>query len=211
MVQSGHYLKIVSIIAFVIVLFSFHQRLFDISPEDIRTLIYTAGWFAPLFYIFLYLLRPLVLFPASIFSIVGGLAFGAIMGSVLALIGATGGAIVAFLISRRFGEDNFKHKKVLELMNKFETKGFYYVLLLRFLPVVNFDLISYGAGLSKVSLKDFVKATVIGIIPGTLIYNLMGASLVESDKSTMIWVGVLYLIVVVGPIIWKSNIMKRIE
>ncbi|WP_261753355.1 TVP38/TMEM64 family protein [Tenuibacillus multivorans] len=200
-----------SIIAFVIVLFSFHQRLFDISPEDIRTLIYTAGWFAPLFYIFLYLLRPLVLFPASIFSIVGGLAFGAIMGSVLALIGATGGAIVAFLISRRFGEDNFKHKKVLELMNKFETKGFYYVLLLRFLPVVNFDLISYGAGLSKVSLKDFVKATVIGIIPGTLIYNLMGASLVESDKSTMIWVGVLYLIVVVGPIIWKSNIMKRIE
>ncbi|WP_245686890.1 TVP38/TMEM64 family protein [Tenuibacillus multivorans] len=174
-------------------------------------MIYTAGWFAPLFYIFLYLLRPLVLFPASIFSIVGGLAFGAIMGSVLALIGATGGAIVAFLISRRFGEDNFKHKKVLELMNKFETKGFYYVLLLRFLPVVNFDLISYGAGLSKVSLKDFVKATVIGIIPGTLIYNLMGASLVESDKSTMIWVGVLYLIVVVGPIIWKSNIMKRIE
>ncbi|TFB13163.1 TVP38/TMEM64 family protein [Filobacillus milosensis] len=212
--QSKSIIKGSAIVIFVLVLYSFHQRLFHISPEDLRTFIFMAGWLAPLFYLILFTLRPLTLFPASIFSIVGGLAFGAILGSLLAWTGATLGAVLAFLISRRLGEDKFKHlknKKVNELKNKFEEKGFLYILALRFLPIVNFDLISYGAGLSEVRLIDFTKATVIGIIPGTLIYNFMGASLVEGNKWTMMIVGIGYAIIVLVPVLWKRNIMKRID
>lgn len=99
------------IFAFIIVLYAFHERLWHVSPEDIRTFIYMAGWFAPAFYLLLFMLRPLALFPASVFSIVGGLAFGAWWGSILAFIGATLGAVVAFWIARYMGEDSFKKLK----------------------------------------------------------------------------------------------------
>ncbi|PKR78220.1 TVP38/TMEM64 family protein [Halalkalibacillus sediminis] len=209
-----HVWKGIVVLIFVLVLYSFNQRLLNFSPEDIRTLIYTAGWLAPVFYIVLFTLRPLVLFPASVFSIVGGLAFGAYFGSLLALIGAVSGAVLSFILARKYGE-RFVRKaptgKMYEIKEKFEEKGFFYILMLRFLPVVNFDLISYSAGLSKVKIKDFIKATTLGIIPGTLIYNFLGASLVEGDRTTMIIVGTIYLIVIVVPVIWNKQIMKRIE
>lgn len=83
--------------------------------------------------------------------------------------------------------------------------------MLRFLPIVNFDLISYGCGLSKVRFKDFLKATMIGIIPGTLIYNFMGASLVVGNRWTMTAVIILYVILIIAPIIWRKNLMGKIE
>lgn len=202
------------IFAFILILYAFHQRLWHISPEDIRTFIYMAGWFAPAFYLLLFMLRPLVLFPASVFSIVGGLAFGAWWGSLLAFTGATLGAILAFYVARFVGEDAFKklkNEKVIELKRNFEKKGFFYILMLRFLPIVNFDLISYGCGLSQVKFRHFLKATMIGIIPGTLIYNFLGASLVVGNRWTVTFVIIVYVILIIAPIIWRKNIMNKIE
>ncbi|SER11228.1 TVP38/TMEM64 family protein [Piscibacillus halophilus] len=212
--HKKHAIKGVLVFIFLIVLYAFHQRLWHISPEDIRTFIYMAGWLAPAFYLLLFMLRPLVLFPASVFSIVGGLAFGALWGSILAFTGATLGAILAFWLARFVGEDAFKklkNKKVLELKHNFEEKGFFYILLLRFLPIINFDLISYGCGLSKVKFRHFIKATMIGIIPGTLIYNFLGASLVVGSRWTVTIVIIIYCILIIVPIIWRKNIMNKIE
>ncbi|WP_035512588.1 TVP38/TMEM64 family protein [Halalkalibacillus halophilus] len=207
-------ISITLVILFVILLYSFNQRLLVFSPEDIRSFIYAAGWLAPLFYLLLFTLRPLILFPASVFSIVAGLAFGAYFGTVLALSGATFGAILAFMLSRKFGTNAIKLKEKGKLgyfRRQFEEKGFRYILLLRFLPIVNFDLISYAAGLSKVKLSDYVKATVLGILPGTLLYNFLGASIVEGDRVTVILVVTAYVLVIAVPVIWNTNIMKTID
>ncbi|WP_017185974.1 TVP38/TMEM64 family protein [Alkalibacillus haloalkaliphilus] len=202
------------LVVIVISLFLINQRVFNISPEDIRNLIYAAGWLAPVVYIFLYALRPLVLFPASIFSIVAGLAFGVYLGVIFALIGATLSAILAFVVANRFGEKAVRfHKKgkTEYYRQKFEEKGFLYILMLRLIPVINFDLISYTAGLAKVKLADFVKATVIGIIPGTVVYNLVGASLVDGNVMTIIGTVTLFVIVIVIPLIWNNKFMRVIE
>ncbi|RPF50101.1 TVP38/TMEM64 family protein [Aquisalibacillus elongatus] len=212
--QLSTLLKGIIVFIFVLLLYSFHQRLFHISPEDIRNIILTAGWFSPVYYILLFMFRPLVLFPASVFSIVGGLAFGSVWGFFLAITGATAGAAVAFWISRKLGEDTFKklkNQKVLDLKHHFEERGFLYILLLRLLPVINFDLISYGVGLSKVRFMEFLKATLIGIIPGTLIYAFLGASLVEGNRWTVTMVVFIYIVLVLVPILWRKNIMNRID
>ena len=60
------------------------------------------------------------------------------------------------------------------------------VFLLRLLPVVSFDVISYGAGLTKMSLKKFSLATVIGMIPLTFIYNYFGSIFVFGKGLTVI-------------------------
>ncbi|MDV2582460.1 TVP38/TMEM64 family protein [Alkalibacillus haloalkaliphilus] len=201
------------LVLIVISVFWINQR-FNISPEDIRNLIYTAGWLAPVVYIFLYALRPLVLFPASIFSIVAGLAFGVYLGVIFALIGATLSAIVAFVVANRFGEKAVRfHKKgkTEYYRQKFEEKGFLYILMLRLIPVINFDLISYTAGLAKVKLADFVKATIVGIIPGTIVYSLVGASLVDGNIMTVIGTVALFVIVIVISLIWNNKFMRAIE
>lgn len=84
--KKRHVVQIILVLLFILFIYSFNQRLLTISPETIRTFIYQAGWLAPLFYIVLYAVRPFVLFPASIFSIAGGLAFGALFGFIFALI-----------------------------------------------------------------------------------------------------------------------------
>ena len=93
------------------------------------------------------------------------------------MIGALCGGTLAFYISRYFGrgmvEGLIKHKAEW-FDDGVEKKGFLLILILRLIPLVPFDIISYGAGLSKIKYKDFVSATCIGIIPGVLVFSNLG-------------------------------------
>ena len=212
--KKRHVVQIILVLLFILFIYSFNQRLLTISPETIRTFIYQAGWLAPLFYIVLYAVRPFVLFPASIFSIAGGLAFGALFGFIFALIGSVAGAFTAFIVARRFGQRAINAKlkgKLEDLSNRFEEKGFMYILVLRLMTIVNFDLISYSAGISKVRLTDFLKATTIGIIPGTIVYNLLGSSIVSGSPVKMASVAILYFLIVIIPLLWRRTIMEKVE
>jgi uncharacterized membrane protein YdjX (TVP38/TMEM64 family) len=51
------------------------------------------------------------------------------------------------------------------------------VFFSRLFPVVSFDIISYGAGLTKMSLGNFSVATFLGMLPLTFIYNTFGSVL----------------------------------
>ncbi len=212
--KKRHIGQIVLVLILIWVIYSFNQRLLTISPETIRTFIFQAGWLAPFFYILLYAVRPFVLFPASLFSIAGGLAFGAVYGSVLAFLGSLAGATTAFFVARKFGQKAINAKlkgKLQEYSQRFEEKGFLYILVLRLLPVVNFDLISYSAGISRAHFIDFIRATAIGIIPGTIVYNLLGASIVSGSPVKMAGVALLYFVIVIVPLLWRHTILKKVE
>lgn len=60
------------------------------------------------------------------------------------------------------------------------------VFLSRLIPVVSFDIVSYGAGLTAMSLGSFALATFLGMLPLTFVYNYFGSVLVIRG-----WVGVL--------------------
>jgi hypothetical protein len=47
------------------------------------------------------------------------------------------------------------------------------------IPFVSFDIISYGAGLTKMSLRNFTLATFLGMLPLTFVYNYFGAILIS--------------------------------
>jgi uncharacterized membrane protein YdjX (TVP38/TMEM64 family) len=49
------------------------------------------------------------------------------------------------------------------------------IVLSRLLPIVSFDVVSYGAGLTKMSLKTFSVATFLGMLPLTFVYNYFGS------------------------------------
>lgn len=194
-------------------LFINHNYL-NISPEGIREWILSFGIFAPIIYVVLYTIRPLILFPASILSLAAGLAFGAIWGTIYTIIGATLGAIVSFLVAKKFGKNITNNKtpnvRMRKIQSQMEENGFFYVLLLRLIPLFNFDLISYLAGLSKVKLSHFVLATVVGIIPGTFAYNFLGSSFVGDNKSIIIIAVVVFVLISVLPLIFSKKVRSKL-
>ena len=121
---------------------------------------------------------------AAILSLAAGAIFGSIMGTVYANIAATIGATLAFLVTRYLLRDAVLNKfgAKLEGMNReLETRGFSYLLFLRLVPVFPFFLINLAAGLTKLPLRTFFIATMVGIIPGGFVYVNAGASLATID------------------------------
>ena len=122
---------------------------------------------------------------AAILSLAAGALFGPWLGTLYANIAATVGATLAFLVCRyllreavlaRFG-------RKLEVINReLETRGFNYLLFLRLVPLFPFFLVNLAAGLTRLPLRTFVLATLIGIIPGGFVYVNAGASLATIDS-----------------------------
>jgi uncharacterized membrane protein YdjX (TVP38/TMEM64 family) len=56
-------------------------------------------------------------------------------------------------------------------------QGFKIVLLLRLAPVFPFNLLNYALGLTKVSFAEYVFASWIGMLPGTVMYVYLGSTL----------------------------------
>lgn len=208
------FLKGFLIFLVVSLLFWFNSQYLQIGPEEQRNWILSFGWFAPFFFIIVYALRPMILFPASILSLAGGLAFGALYGTIFTIIGATAGAGLSFLIARKLGKNLAKQEwkgKFTLVQKQLEEKGFFYVVLLRFIPLLNFDMISYLAGISKVKFQAFFFGTLFGIIPGTFAYNFLGASVVDAEWLTITFAMAIFLIVMFIPIILSKRLKFAVK
>jgi len=122
---------------------------------------------------------------AAILSLAAGAIFGSILGTVYANIAATIGATLAFLVTRYLLRDAVLNRfgSKLEGMNReLEQRGFNYLLFLRLVPLFPFFLINLAAGLTRLPLRTFFLATMLGIIPGGFVYVNAGASLATIDS-----------------------------
>ncbi|MFQ5975232.1 MAG: TVP38/TMEM64 family protein [Candidatus Hydrothermarchaeales archaeon] len=145
---------------------------------------------------------------ATVFSISAGVLFGPFWGTVYTVIGATLGATVAFLISRKFGRKTAERflKGRLKGIDEFSEKhGVMTTLILRLVPGPPFDMLNYGLGLSKISLRDYVVGTFFGIMPGAFAYVYFGASLRVLELSQILS-ALLILVLLIGiPTLYKRN------
>ncbi|MDE0583419.1 TVP38/TMEM64 family protein [Planococcus sp. A6] len=184
------------------------RSVFDVEAEDLRSWILSFGLWAPIIYIIVYTIRPLIFFPASVLSIAGGLAFGAWMGTFYTIIGATLGAMLSFLVAKVVGRSIVTKEwtgNAAKFQRQMEQNGFLYVLLFRLIPVINFDLISYMAAIAKVRFASFALATLIGIIPGTFAYNFLGSSFVSGNPKIIAAAVVVFIILTVVPILIRNR------
>jgi uncharacterized membrane protein YdjX (TVP38/TMEM64 family) len=130
-------------------------------------------------FILIYLLATIAFFPGSILTLGAGVLFGVVLGSLYVFIGATLGATAAFLVGRYLARGwvskkiagNLKFRAIDEAVG---LKGFKIVLLTRLSPVFPFNLLNYAYGVTGVSLKDYVLASV-GMMPGTILYVYIGS------------------------------------
>lgn len=137
------------------------------------------GVIAPLAFISIYVVATVAFLPGSVLTLAGGAIFGLFAGSLYVFLGATIGATLAFLVGRYFARgwisqkiaNNERFSAVDKAVGK---EGFKIVVLTRLSPVFPFNLLNYAMGVTGVSLKDYVLASV-GMIPGTIMYVYFGS------------------------------------
>jgi uncharacterized membrane protein YdjX (TVP38/TMEM64 family) len=160
------------------------------SPEKIQNLLSEAGGLAPVVYILVMALAVVISpMPSLPLDIAAGAFFGPFLGTIYSSLGALGGAVVSFMIARFLGREFMERflgghiNFCTACSNKLLTK---IVFFSRLLPIVSFDIVSYGAGLTKMSLKNFTLATFLGMLPLTFVYNFSGSVLVVGKGLTII-------------------------
>jgi uncharacterized membrane protein YdjX (TVP38/TMEM64 family) len=117
---------------------------------------------------------------ASFLTVAGGVLFGWLVGGSAALIGATAGAVLVFLVARHALGDFLQRKaggRLAALSDGFKADAFSYLLFLRLVPLFPFWLVNLAPALLGVRLGVFALATLIGIIPGTFVFAFVGAGL----------------------------------
>jgi len=112
--------------------------------------------------------------------LMGGFLFGMILGTLFVNMGMTLGATLAFL-SARYLVGDWVQKKYAEQLIRLNAQtaryGHNYLLFLRIIPLVPFCVVNYLAGITKIPLKNFILATSLGILPGSLFLTYAGQQL----------------------------------
>lgn len=150
-------------------------------PETLRAFIEKQGAFGPLLYVIIYVLRPLILFPATFLTAASGLLWGPVGGVLYTIVGENLSAMFAFWLGRYFGRDLFaetKFKFLKGLDSRIREHGFMTVLILR-LAYMPFDPVNFGCGLTGIRFGEYAAATFLGILPGIVSFVYFGASWFE--------------------------------
>ncbi len=119
--------------------------------------------------------------PGAALTLGSGFTFGVLLGTVVVSIGSTLGSTAAFLLGRTLVRDwvasKVKSNPRFEAIDRaVETSGFKIVLLTRLSPMFPYNLLGYMYGLTSVRLRDYVLASWIGMLPGTLLYVYLGSA-----------------------------------
>jgi uncharacterized membrane protein YdjX (TVP38/TMEM64 family) len=136
------------------------------------------GVWGPVVFIAAYALACVAFVPASLLTLGAGALFGVVKGTIFVLIGATLGALGAFLIARYVARDWVaqrvqKDARFAAIDRAIAEQGRKVVFLLRLSPVIPFNVLNYALGLTKVRVMDYFVAS-IGMLPGTLLYVYTG-------------------------------------
>ena len=180
----GHWVKAALLVVLLVVLSGLVWR--ELPPEwlDSRWLeawIKSMGVLAPLAYILLRTVAVvLTVVPNAPLDVAGGVLFGPFWGTVYSLIGSETGAVVCFLLAHALGREaitRLLHRDIAFGDRYPQRQMAYIVLFARLEPVFSFALVSYGAGLTGMSLRTFALSTLLGMTPGTILLNYYGKSL----------------------------------
>lgn len=149
-------------------------------PYVISKTVSRYGYMAPILFILLYAVRPLILFPATILSLSAGLLFGPWKAIIILMIAENLSSFVSYSTGKYVGKTILAQMDKNNIwLHKFESyfhhNEFITILILR-LIYAPFDLVGYFAGASNIRYRAFALATIIGIIPGLTTVAFLGGS-----------------------------------
>ncbi|MGI8925282.1 MAG: TVP38/TMEM64 family protein [Tepidiformaceae bacterium] len=188
----------VALVATYIVIAELAGIPYDIDAEPFRDWVEAKGAWGPIVFILVMALS--VLFapiPNVPIFIAAGLAWGSVLGSVYSMAGMMLGSVMAFYASRWLGRKHLARliggKAAQRLDGLADSMGGRVVFWARMLPVVNFDWISFLAGLTSIRFWPFFIYSFFGMLTPTIIGVAAGDALGRDIRITLaiggVWVG----------------------
>ena len=166
------FLIVFALVTLIATAYSFQKH-----STEIINWVNQLGWFAPILFLVIYCLASIMFLPTMVITLAGGAIFGPFFGTILNLLGATWGAACSFLITRHLISDWFSRNqsvKTHKLIKEVDQKGWIFVALLRLFPIIPFNLVNYGLGVTGIKFRTYLITTFIFLIPAEIIYTYFG-------------------------------------
>ncbi|MBS4171990.1 TVP38/TMEM64 family protein [Bacillus sp. FJAT-49736] len=196
----------------------FHSFKDWFTVENIMHLMVQYRTLGPLPGIFLLILEAFLPFlPLFLIVMANANAFGLWIGFLISWIGASLGAILVFLVIRRFGKSKalaflYKNRQVQKIMSWVERHGFGPIFLLICFPFTPSAVVNIVAGLSKIRIFQYVLAVLAGKMVMIFCVSYVGHdifSLVEKPLRTAVVLTVIFLLWLAGKSIEKKLAKKH--
>lgn len=188
------------------------------TPDLFRDWVDSYGIWGKLLYIGMMTLQVVVvLIPGEPFELAGGYAFGWIEGTVLALTGFVIGSAVVFTLVRKYGiklvEVFFTRDKIRELgflKNPKKTKIIAFIIMM--IPGTPKALISYLAGMTKLTLKEWLTIVATSRIPSLISSTIPGAAAGSENYvlALVIW-GISLIVSAFGVAYYRRICKQQVE
>lgn len=188
------------------------------EPETFRNWVNGHGAWGRVFYVGIVALQVVVaLIPGEPLELAGGYAFGALEGTVLALVGIVIGSALVFGLVRRFGvklvEVFFSREKIESLSfmkNPQKTRAIAFLLMM--IPGTPKDFLSYFAGLTKLSLREWLAIVTVARIPSVIGSTISGGAMGDRDYLlAAITIGVTVLLSGAGILYYRHICREQSE
>jgi uncharacterized membrane protein YdjX (TVP38/TMEM64 family) len=200
---------ILSIILILIILSSAYFQIWQyINPEIIKTYLEGFGAATIIVYCLIYLIAVFIPHAGTAMTVVGGLLFSPLFGTALVITISTLGSVLPFLIAKKFGREYIKSKiektKYKKYLDSTDKNSFMFILYMRLIPLIPYELQNYIAGLIDISVGKFIIATFIGLLPGTFFLIYLGNTLTDIQPNKLIFLGIITLFAILLPLSLKK-------
>ena len=181
----------------------------SLDPNQLRARIAEFGWLAPVGFMLVAGLRPLLLMPSWVIMSVGGLLFGVAGGVLIGTAGFTLGATLMFSISRGLGRDiveGYAGQGRMARVDAYLTqRGPVWMAVWTGLPVTPLTPVHAAAGLSGMPALGFVIAVVAGFLPRTALYSYFGDSLTQGDLGRVALAGAVVAVSIAAAVVFARR------
>jgi uncharacterized membrane protein YdjX (TVP38/TMEM64 family) len=162
-----------------------------VNETSLRQTISNLGVFGPFAVIGLMVLAIVVSpIPSGPIAVAAGALYGASEGTILSIIGAEIGALLAFSLSRYFGYGAIRRSQnpILKFIAvpRSQRALMWIVFASRLIPFISFDAISYATGVTNLTFGRFAIATAMGIVPICWALAAMGSGMATGGIDWML-------------------------
>ena len=172
-----------------------------ITPDELQAWFRGWGVWAPLAYIVFVVIAPIIFMPVAPLAMMSGLLFGLWWGYLYTIIGCSLNCALMYWMTQHLGKakvQRFLEKRLtpawLARIESLEGRtGFIFLIILRLTALIPYNVINYAFGLTNMKFRDFMLASLIGIIPDMLIYVNMGDKALDITSGEF-WLALFFLV-----------------
>lgn len=177
------------------------------------------GWLAPVVFIVTYIVATIFFLPGLPLTLLAGVIFGPVFGSIWVSVASTIGATGAFIVGRYLGRDFVaqrfsKNDLLLKLDQGVKREGWKMVAITRLVPLFPFNAQNYVYGLTDIPLTTYVLVSWICMLPATIAYVFLAGAIIEGQGNvgrTFVYIGIGVALILILTMIKKAFDKKQLR